>query len=156
MPSQGVLRVRGSRFDGQYARIDFTAPNDQNHQVVTFVEPARASFVFLTETGDISQAGYEAVSPADPTAPHASHLLFEPPYVTNAPNSGLVRLACAVAPGSGLVACTRPGGPAGPVVFQQCDSEASGYYGDGVVISDLEELDGCSRFDFVLEGQSFT
>ncbi|KAK8008285.1 hypothetical protein PG991_010836 [Apiospora marii] len=156
VPSQGFLRVQGSRFDGQYAHIDFTAPNNANHQVITFVEQAQASFVFLTETGDISQAGYEAVSPTSPTSAHAASLFFEPPYVTNAQGSGLVRLACAVAPGTGLVACTRPGGPGGPVVFQQCDSEAAGYYGDGVVISDLEELNGCSRFDFVLEGQSFT
>ncbi|KAK8035183.1 hypothetical protein PG993_010178 [Apiospora rasikravindrae] len=151
VPSDGVLRVQGSRFDGKYAIIDF--PNDDDashHQVVrSFVPPKfQATRVSITEAGELSVLGYNAASPNSRVTP----LFFEP--ASDIQFNNLLALVCAVAPVSGLVTCTRnPGGSPSPVVFQQCEAQVNDETtGAGVVISDQEE-DGCSKSEFVLEPQ---
>ncbi|KAK7967242.1 uncharacterized protein PG986_001519 [Apiospora aurea] len=153
-PSNGVLRVQGSRFDGRYARIVF--PDDDNdnasdHQAVRAfaVHSIETTLVSITDAGGLSVFGYEAASPNSRMA----ILFFEPSYRIQ--SGSLFALVCASAPVTGLVTCTRNlgGGPI-PVVFQQCEALADQETnGAGVVISDHEE-DGCETFEFVLEPQA--
>ncbi|KAK8065822.1 hypothetical protein PG997_012569 [Apiospora hydei] len=152
-PSNGVLTVQGSRFDGTYARIVFPDDDNENasdHQAVRAfaAQSIEATLVSITDEGGLSVFGYEAASPNSRMA----ILFFEPSYRIQ--SGSLFALVCASAPVTGLVTCTRNlGGGPSPVVFQQCEALADQETnGAGVVISDHEE-DGCETFEFVLEPQ---
>ncbi|KAK8122970.1 hypothetical protein PG984_011640 [Apiospora sp. TS-2023a] len=153
-PTEGILKVLGSSFDGKYAHFDF--PNDDgasSHLIISqfYDDPDLATPMIVTaggelkETGSAFGSGYQANSANS----RVSTLYLDPSYYIQ--QQDLITLVCATAPITGLLTCTRDlgDGPI-PIVFQQCDakinSETTGY---GVVISDRVE-DGCNNFEFLL------
>ncbi|KAK8062590.1 hypothetical protein PG997_014687 [Apiospora hydei] len=139
-PTSGFLRAVGSRFDGNYVSIS-------NSRLVTFKGRQDATYLNIDYYGILHDGGYYAINDNVNT----SLLKFRGGGDSDFPNSYFV--ACVSGSGTGKLTCNRLRGDdvTGQVYFQQCDSEVNGQ-SDGVFVSSQKTLEGCTNFEFVLEG----
>ncbi|KAK6859550.1 hypothetical protein PG995_003186 [Apiospora arundinis] len=134
-PTSGVLRVSGSQFDGQYARVAGGAED----RTVSFGARSVATTITLDANKHLQVTADGGIGNTNQAA---RDVLYFNTAGTIA-QAGYAQLECTAAAGTGILSCTRTG--YGAVFFTTCNDMMN-----TVVISTTVDA-GCTAFNYIIE-----
>lgn len=136
-PTAGLLRVKGSQFDGQYLHVidNITGQN----RMVGFGARSAANPLTIDASGHLAVTGDGGLANTD-NMPRAV-LYFN--SAGDIASHHYAYLTCTAAAGTNVVGCIHSGG--GPAVFTTCNDNEN-----TVVISNQVDP-GCAQFEYVIE-----
>ncbi|KAK8852114.1 hypothetical protein PGQ11_014593 [Apiospora arundinis] len=134
-PTSGVLRVSGSQFDGQYARVAGGAED----RTVSFGARSVATTITLDANKHLQVTADGGIGNTNQAARDV--LYFN--TAGRIAQAGYAQLECTAAAGTGILSCTRTG--YGAVFFTTCNDMMN-----TVVISTTVDA-GCTAFNYIIE-----